>query len=222
MVAVAELRRVRAERQEQRHRERQLGAALAVAGHVGLARLDVGEGGRRDRGQRADHRDRHVHRLGDGAALAVVEGDLLVGAGDVLDDELHLEPASSPTTSPGFDALTVEVVLDGDLEGQVAGVVADGPHPLLAVDGHRGDLVAVHDVEAAEAVEVAGRRSRSGSGGPRCRCRSSRAARRRAGCPPRPRRRCRPGWSRCWSPGRHPRRRTPAGRPSRRRRSWSR
>ena len=91
----------------------------------------------------------------DGAAAAVGEGDLLRLRGDVLDGVEHLELAALADDVARLDGLAVELVGDGDVERQVTVEVADRAQVLLAVDRHLGDLLAVLDVEAVEAVEVA-------------------------------------------------------------------
>ena len=134
-------------RREQRHRERQLGAALAVPGDVRLVGLDVGEVRRRGGRQGADYRDRYVDRLGDLATGAVGEGHLLGGGGDVLDAVLHGELAARTDDVAGLDALVVEEVLHLDLERKVTVVGADGAQALLdgsfgATPGQRSSFVA--------------------------------------------------------------------------------
>ena len=100
-------------------------------------------------GQRADHRDRDVDGLGDGAALAVREGDLLRLGGDVARGVEHLELAVGADDVARLDQLAVEAVLDGDVERQLAGVVADRAQALDAVDVDLEVLDAVLDLGAA-------------------------------------------------------------------------
>src|SRR6185436_13355446 len=108
-----------------------------------------------DRGQRADHRDRDVDGLGGGAAIDEREGDLLRLGGDVAGRVEHLELAVGADDVAGLDQLAVEAVLDVDVEGQLAGVVAHRAQPLDAVYVDLEVLDAVLDLGAAELVEVA-------------------------------------------------------------------
>ena len=152
---VAEGRLGLPDRAEQRHRERHLGAAAAVTGHVCLARAHVGEGRGQHRGQRAHHGDHNV--LGGGGRLPgpVVEGDLLRLPGDVAHGVLDLQQAGPADDVAGLHLFAIEAVPHLDLEGQRLCVVADRAQSPLAVDLVGADDVAVLDLEPAEAVEVA-------------------------------------------------------------------
>ena len=130
-------------------------AAPSVAGHVGLGGDDVAVRRGQRGGEAPDHRDRDLGVLGDGLAVAVLEGDLPGLGADVAHRVEDREVAGRTDEVGGVDLLAVELVAGRDLDRQVAVVVADAAQVLRPVDLGGDDLLAVLGREAAEPVEVA-------------------------------------------------------------------